>query len=325
MMSVEIPPAVSVVVIFLNPGAGFLGEAIDSVRAQTFTDWELILVDDGSTDDSSALARSAAAAAPDRIRYLEHPNHENRGMSASRNRGIEAARGRYLAFLDADDVYLPERLAHHVAILDANPEVAMVYGPYVIWLSWRHGAAAADRVSNLGLATESVHAPPHVLEGFISSSGHNLPGICSLTARTAAVRQVGGFEATFRGCYEDQVFLAKITARFPVYVTAACLDRYRQHEQSCTAEAARSGEYDPYGLPHPARERFLRWLDDYLPTTGIRSPVLRQAVAMELWPYEHPRLYAVFVMPLKLIKRSLKAIKQSMLNSRAGSRVSLFR
>jgi glycosyltransferase involved in cell wall biosynthesis len=309
----ERTPSVSVVTIFLDPGAAYLAEAVASVRAQSLDDWELILVDDGSTDDSSAFARSVAAAEPERIRYLEHPGHANLGMSASRNLGIGAARGRYIAFLDADDTYLPERLRHQVAILDAEPDVAMVYGPYLIWHSWRHDASEADSVSKLGLATERVHGPPHILNGFITSSGSILPGICSLTARTAAVRQVGGFETAFRGCYEDQVFLAKMTARFPVYITAKCLDRYRQHERSCTAEAARSGEYDPNGLPHPSRERFLRWLDGYLPTTGTCSPALRQAVARELWPYDHPRLYAVFVLPLARIKPTLKAIKRSVL------------
>ena len=83
-------PLVSVVTIFLN-GEPFIGEAIESVLAQTFRDFELLLVDDGSTDGSTALARARAEREPGRVLYLEHEGHANRGMSASRNLGIEHA------------------------------------------------------------------------------------------------------------------------------------------------------------------------------------------------------------------------------------------
>ena len=80
-----------------------------------FDDWELILVDDGSTDASTAMAKAWAASDPARIRYIEHDGHENLGMSASRNLGVAVARGRYVAFLDCDDVWLPSALAHRTA------------------------------------------------------------------------------------------------------------------------------------------------------------------------------------------------------------------
>ena len=128
-------PRVSAVVIFLNEER-FLGEAIASVRSQSLDGWELLLVDDGSTDASAALAREAAASEPERIRYLEHPGHANRGMSASRNLGLAATRGEFVAFLDADDVWLPERLERAVALLDAHPEAEMVYGRTQYWRSW---------------------------------------------------------------------------------------------------------------------------------------------------------------------------------------------
>jgi glycosyltransferase involved in cell wall biosynthesis len=99
-------PAVSVIVCFLNEER-FLAEAVESVLGQSFTDWELILVDDGSTDGSSAIARGLAATSPDRIACIDHADHRNLGLSASRNAGLSHARGRYVAFLDADDAWLP--------------------------------------------------------------------------------------------------------------------------------------------------------------------------------------------------------------------------
>ena len=75
----------------------FLEEAIESVVAQTYASWELLLVDDGSRDGSTAIARRYVRRFPDRMRYLEHPGHANLGMSASRNLGIRHSRGSYVA------------------------------------------------------------------------------------------------------------------------------------------------------------------------------------------------------------------------------------
>ena len=114
------PPLVSVVIAFLD-GERFLREAIDSVFAQTYERWELLLVDDGSGPAASSIARECAAREPGRVRYLEHDEHRNRGLSASRNLGIAGARGVYTAFLDADDVWLPDKLMDQVAILESRP------------------------------------------------------------------------------------------------------------------------------------------------------------------------------------------------------------
>src|ERR687886_2833620 len=114
-------PLVSNIVIFLDAGR-FIQEAIESVFAQTHGTWELLLVDDGSTDDSTQIARRYAARCPEKVRYLEHPGHQNRGKEISRNLGISHAEGEYIAFLDADDVRLPHALEQQVAILNSYPE-----------------------------------------------------------------------------------------------------------------------------------------------------------------------------------------------------------
>ena len=108
-------PLVSVVMPFLD-GIHFLPEAIDSVVTQTYPEWELLLVDDGSTDGSSALARDYARGRPDRIRYLEHAGHANRGKSTSRNLGIAQARGELLAFLDK----MPGKIDEYEKMLTKN-------------------------------------------------------------------------------------------------------------------------------------------------------------------------------------------------------------
>src|SRR5581483_8934066 len=99
-------PVVSVIMIFLNEEK-FIEEAVHSVLSQRYDNWELLLVDDGSTDASTAIARKFAQQYPEKVRYLEHKGHTNRGMSASRNLGMHHARGKYIALLDGDDVWLP--------------------------------------------------------------------------------------------------------------------------------------------------------------------------------------------------------------------------
>ena len=91
-------PLVSVITIFFNEEK-FIEDAVKSVFAQTYQDWELLLVDDGSTDKSTEIARRLAEQHPEKVRYLEHDGHKNRGMSASRNLGIRNADGEYHRFL----------------------------------------------------------------------------------------------------------------------------------------------------------------------------------------------------------------------------------
>src|SRR6185369_2583344 len=114
-------PAVSVVVATYNQ-AHWLGETIESVRAQTFADWELIVADDGSTDATAAVV--ARFAEDPRIRYLPAAHAER---AAARNRGIAASSGELVAFLDADDAWHPEKLARQVVRLADAPEAAVCY------------------------------------------------------------------------------------------------------------------------------------------------------------------------------------------------------
>jgi glycosyltransferase involved in cell wall biosynthesis len=109
----------------VHDGAATVARAVASVAAQGYGDWELLVVDDASTDGTGEVLRALAAADP-RITLLR--NERNRGLAHSLNRGWRAARGALVARLDADDECLPERLALQAAFLDAHPEVAVVGG-----------------------------------------------------------------------------------------------------------------------------------------------------------------------------------------------------
>jgi glycosyltransferase involved in cell wall biosynthesis len=271
---VKLRPMVSIVVIFKDPGE-FLSEAIESVHAQTFPTWELLLVDDGSTDGSSDLARGLAEDDPARTRYFEHESHANQGMSASRNLGIAHARGDFVAFLDADDELVPTAIEEEVAILQAHPRVGMVYGLLEYWYGWTGQAEdeARDFVHPVGVEADQIYEPPDLISLFIQNIAFAPSG---MLLRRNVVLEVGGFEESFRDLYEDQVFAAKICRATPVYISGRCWYRYRQHPDSCCLTAERDGRLDA------SREPFLRWLLAYLEQEGLAGGDAWQLVVKEL-------------------------------------------
>jgi glycosyltransferase involved in cell wall biosynthesis len=113
-------PLVSVIITVFN-GEKYLREAVESVLAQTYGSFEIILVDDGSTDNSSEIAKSFAS----QVRYFYQ---ENKGQGFAMNRGIELSKGYFLAFLDADDLWKKDKLMHQMAVFDDNPDIDMVFG-----------------------------------------------------------------------------------------------------------------------------------------------------------------------------------------------------
>lgn len=120
---------VSVIVPAYNARA-YIAEAVRSAMDQTYENIEILIVDDASTDDTGTLAQELAQQDP-RIRVLHHETNTYR--AGALNTGIDHARGEYISFLDADDVYMPEKLERQVAYMRSHPSVSMVYGDYIIW------------------------------------------------------------------------------------------------------------------------------------------------------------------------------------------------
>jgi glycosyltransferase involved in cell wall biosynthesis len=296
-------PRVSVIMPVFN-AERFLGEAVESVRAQTYPGWELLLIDDGSTDGSTALAQGYAAADPARIRYLAHPDGGNRGASATRNLGIAHARGEYLALLDADDVWLPEKLAVQVAALDAHPSVGLVCNDTLIWHSWTEsrGGAAPDYTFSVGVAADTILPPPTLLALAFRGKAAS-PCTCSLLIRHSLVEEVGGFEEEFRRTFTDQVLYAKLFLETPVLVLGGIMDKYRQHPDSSCAVSLRAGKSVQTEL------QYLDWLESYLVERGLADSEAGQALRWyRYWRHGHPKVYQLMrrgqILAQKLRKRA---------------------
>ena len=258
-------PDVSIITTIFNTEA-YLAEAIESVFLQsTGASWELLLVDDGSSDRSLAIARQYASQSPDRIRVLRHPYGRNCGISASRNLALRHARAEVLAFLDADDVWLPHKLESQLHLLRNTPEAAMVYAAAERWYDFHlpfdpgTGNSGANFLPPLlppGVRPGLLH-PPSLLDWFRSDESLT-PCTCTVLVRTSVARRLNGFEDTFPGIYDDQVFYAKLALEEKIYVSLDCVARYRQHPTSCCAQARKSSTIQEQG-----RDAFELWLSHY--------------------------------------------------------------
>jgi glycosyltransferase involved in cell wall biosynthesis len=286
-------PKVSVVIPFLNREA-FLADAIDSVRAQTYADWELLLVDDGSSDRSTTLAKACAASSGGRITYLEHPRHANRGMPTSRNLGIRHARGKYIANLDSDDVWRDSFLATFVPLLDENPTVAMTFGPMTGWNTWTQSPGMpADWIQSLTVPTDEILPPPRFVPPLLS--GRNDPQGCVM--RRSAVIEVGYYEETLQMC-EDWALYIKLALKYPVLPTSSRQYWYRQHPGQYCTRLSRAGMFHRQFLP------FIAWLQAYLAGVGSQDRALWAAVSRLRW---RNRLHR----GKERIKRALRAIQRT--------------
>jgi glycosyltransferase involved in cell wall biosynthesis len=275
---------VSAIMPFLNTEQ-YIEEAIESVRTQTYENWELLLVDDGSSDGSSEIAMERAARHRGQIVYLSHSGAGTRGISASRNLGIAHATGDYIAFLDADDVWVPRKLEQQLELVSSRSEAAMVYGLSQWWYSWSGKLEDAERdyVHALGVPADVPIEPPTLLRPFFVLQEAAIPNPSSILVRRSTAQLVGGFEEAFVGLYEDQAFYAKVCAHAPVIPSDKCWDRYRQHPTAITATVASRND--------EARARcvFLTWLIGYLSAHGVNGEICA-ALRHQRFRCAHPRL-----------------------------------
>ncbi|WP_161888744.1 glycosyltransferase family 2 protein [Pontibacter russatus] len=294
-------PLVSVVIAFLNEER-FLGEAIESVLHQDYTNWELLLVDDGSSDGSTQLAKQYAERLPGRIRYIEHEGHINKGLSASRNRGIRQAAGTLVALLDADDVWLPGKLSDQVRIFGQHPPIAMVAEASSYWYSW-DDPQKQDIHIPVGAPPGRVYTPGQLINHLYPLGKGAAPCPSGLMLAKDAVQRVGGFEESFTKeyqLYEDQAFLNKVYLQESVYISSACNNLYRQRAGSIVQWVHADGQY------HAVRRHFLEWFGAYLRQRQVSDKSIQRLLKKALLPYRHPRLHFLTRTLPDKVKRSIK-------------------
>ena len=250
-------PAVSVIIPCYNH-RDTVAAAIDSALAQTFSDREIIVINDGSPDDTAAVV----APYLDRIRYVEQPNA---GQASARNRGIEMARGEFIALLDDDDTWPADKLAWQVEAMRARPDVVLVYGE----------DQRVDTAGNIlpptprrGYKRPTGRVYDEFLEGcWIASPGQTL-------IRASALRQVGGFDASIWGSDDWELYMRLARVGSFHYENRVAL-HYRVHDANASGDVLRHlAGHDAAARKHPARgvRAWRRWRNE---AAFFAQPLLR--------------------------------------------------
>ncbi|CAN5332023.1 hypothetical protein BH23BAC3_BH23BAC3_32670 [soil metagenome] len=295
-------PLVSVIIPFFNEEK-FLDETIKSVLNQKYEHWELLLVDDGSTNNSTNIAKQYVNRYSDKIRYFDHPGHTNRGSSATRNRGVQNARGQLIAFLDADDIFEPFYLENQVNLFN-SVEASMICEATTYWYSWADHPNK-DEIIPVGVPQDRLYQPQELnMLLYPLRFGADAPCMCGIVLLKEILIKHGGFDESFTGMYDDQVFLTKMYYHENVYISSNCNNRYRQRAFSLMSTAEKKEDYIIF------RTRFLEWFKSYLEVRGATNNQVYKLVKKTLLPYKYPKYYYAFhVLPRKILKK----ISQSLL------------
>ena len=208
-------PTISVVLPVYN-GARFLRSSIESILQQTFSDFEFFIIDDGSTDESRVIIQSYKDT---RIQPFE--NHQNIGITESLNKGISAARGKYIARMDADDVSLFNRFEKQVGFLERHPEVAMVGANCTL---------IDGRGNTLGQENYFSSAAEIMKQIFV----HNPFAHSAVMMRADAIKECGMYDRRYLH-NEDYDLWLRIASRHSVANLEEVLLLRRVHESSVTA------------------------------------------------------------------------------------------
>jgi len=246
-------PKVSVVMPVYN-GERFLRQSLESVFAQTFQDFETLCVDDGSTDRSAAILQEYGT----KIRLIRQ---RNAGQSAARNAGVALANGRYIAFLDQDDLWYSSKLMGQVAALEANPRVILVHcdfdridekGQMV-----QEGAGTSERASALA-------SPMGLL------IGEALIFPSAMMIRKDAYERSGGFDSELQG-FEDFDLIARLKQQGEFVMIEERGMAYRVHGQG----------FNRAGGLHiiRSREKFLRRMEDFYRGNRMKQTIVRLMLA----------------------------------------------
>ncbi len=212
-------PFFSVIIPAYNPGT-HLAQAVQSVVEQTFSDWELIVIDDGSRPEEAESIRQTVEAvqrqlSPEKIRFFQQ---ENQGVSATRNFGMEEARGSWLAFLDNDDLWKPAMLEKQYSMLREKPHLAMCHTNF-------------DIIDESGQVTNPGYGGAADYLQYLAGSFPILP--CNCVVSKAAALRVGGFDPLYPMA-QDLDFYLKIHARNEVGYIADDLASYRIHSDNAS-------------------------------------------------------------------------------------------
>ncbi|MEO0847203.1 MAG: glycosyltransferase family A protein [Cyanobacteria bacterium J06648_1] len=284
------PSLISIVLVFHNASVTNLAAAIESVLAQNYSQWELLLVDDGSTNKSSNLARNYALLFPQHIYYLEHDHHRCLGVSASYNRGLEQATGQYISFLTANQIWLPHKLQHQLSLLVKHPESDAVFG-------FLENSSVDIQLSNweqrqywnqkLNLALGNVSQPPDL--SILLLLNHLKPfSLGDILLHRQTIELTGKFDLKFNLTYAPQMFLLQVCLH-----AAVLIDHQSSMNYAPSFSGSQAENFHPETDTYPDSERLARrvylfWLEKYLISDSMLNQAISRLIHQQLFPNRYP-------------------------------------
>jgi len=221
----ESQPLVSVIIPAFNC-ASFIRDALRSVSEQSYPSVELLVIDDGSTDETPYIVQSQPG-----VRYLRQ---DNRGPSAARNAGIAAARGDYIAFLDADDLWMPDKLARQVSLLQQYPDAAFAFADMRLVSQQNH--TESSMFEKYFLNEKFFGHPCRVIDAAVKLVWSNFIPTSTVLTRKHPVEEAGGFDEAFRKC-EDWDLWLRLALRAPIVYSPELLMLKRVHDVNASRDA----------------------------------------------------------------------------------------
>lgn len=311
-ITVEATPAVSIILPTFDR-LQFLPSTVESVFAQTWTDWELIIADDGSEADTRAFLRGLEQLPRVKVLYLSHTGRP----AAVRNAALRVARGQYVAFLDSDDVWLPTKLATQLASLRDKPARRWSYTRFEL-VDAAGRAAAAQRLSG------SRIAGGWILEKILT--GETIILLSSLVVARALLEECGAFDERLLMCEDDELSF-RLAVKSEIDAIDAALTLKRRHEQhfgdDVTAwrdrrrvfegllEASAGGDLEP--MLRRLRAEMAAGLAKSQAACGRRLSALGTLVASARysWPYRQWWLGAARALAPQVIRRLVRQRRRS--------------
>ncbi len=256
-------PEISIIIPAYN-AEKTIGETVDSVQNQTLSDWELIIINDGSTDNTLSILNPIKDS---RIKIFSYPNA---GVAVARNRGISKARGNYIAFLDADDLWTPDKLELQLAALQKNPAAGVAYS----WNYYQY-ENPADSYADTFQTFEGNVYPDLLIKNFLQNGSNPL-------IKKEAIASVGLFDPTIKSC-EDWDYYLRLAVNCPFVLVPKIQIIYRQSSDSVSSNIEvmedyllllinRTFESVPPELKH-LKKQSLSWVYKYVAHHYFRQKI----------------------------------------------------
>jgi glycosyltransferase involved in cell wall biosynthesis len=281
---------VSIIIPCYNASA-FLAETLNSIFAQTYQEWEVVIVDDCSTDNSLEIAKQYEARYPDRIKVVQVPFDTNQGASYARNYGLQFTKGELINYIDADDLLIPDKIEKQVRVIQQYPSIGWV-------IANAHYFYEEPKNTNISYTSQyknispGVYPVPYLLEFFIKNFAIT-PCLMTALIRKEVIEQIGGWNDDFKMNFTDQVFYAKIVLNYDTYIMEEVVAWYRQHENSSTNLGLRSKNFLINQF------KYWTWLENYVQGH-------REKITNEIAIFIREQKYKAYLQAYPLPKPSLK-------------------